>query len=128
MNTDAIIVEIPGMKLISLLNQREHWATRDRRARIQRGSTLLMLQQESKNPTRKYPWLLKPLSIIITRVAPRSLDSDNLTASAKHVRDAIADWLGVDDGTPRITWAVDSLKRRPREYSVLILIQKREGT
>ena len=34
------------------------------------------------------------------------MDDDGLTASAKHVRDGVADWLGIDDGDQRLTWIV----------------------
>jgi hypothetical protein len=44
--------------------------------------------------------------IIVTMVAHRHriLDDDNLVGSLKPLRDAIAQWLGVDDGDPRLTW------------------------
>lgn len=42
--------------------------------------------------------------VAMTRVAPRMLDSDNLTACTKHVRDGIADALGVNDRSERVTW------------------------
>lgn len=44
------------------------------------------------------------LDITLTRMAPRVLDSDNLVSSLKAVRDGIADWLGIDDGSSRINW------------------------
>ena len=60
----------------------------------------------------------------VTRVAPLPLDSDNLTGSAKHVRDAVAAWLNPrfvakgkkrghvvgDDRDPRIEWIVTQRK------------------
>jgi hypothetical protein len=47
-----------------------------------------------------------PITITITRRGGRRMDDDGLTASAKHVRDGISDWLGIDDGDPRLTWVV----------------------
>jgi hypothetical protein len=48
------------------------------------------------------------LAITLTRVFVghgRSLDDDNLRATFKHVRDGIADWLGVDDSArSNIEW------------------------
>ena len=44
-----------------------------------------------------------PIVVTITRLGPRALDSDNLASSGKHVRDAIATWLGVDDGVAERT-------------------------
>lgn len=88
-------VEFP-MRLVSLLNVREHWAVRAKRAKKQRETGRKMLAGWAvHNP---------PLTISITRISPRPLDSDNLAASAKHVRDGIADALGIDDGSPLLTW------------------------
>ena len=61
-----------------------------------------------------------PLEVELVRVAPRSLDSDNLTSSLKAVRDGVADWLGVDDGDERVRWTYGQRKGKPREYLVEI--------
>jgi hypothetical protein len=34
----------------------------------------------------------------------RLLDDDNLVGSLKPIRDAVAKWLGVDDGDKRVRW------------------------
>jgi hypothetical protein len=34
----------------------------------------------------------------------RKMDSDNLVGSLKHVRDAVAEWIGVDDGSAWWAW------------------------
>jgi len=39
-----------------------------------------------------------PVIVTITRHGKRKLDDDNLERSAKHVRDGIADVLGINDG------------------------------
>ena len=44
------------------------------------------------------------MQITLTRIAPRTLDDDNLAAGFKATRDRVADWLGVDDGDKRLTW------------------------
>lgn len=67
-----------------------------------------------------------PLSITITRIAPRDLDNDNLQASAKHVRDAIARIIGLDDRDPRITWETVLQERRPKTYAIRIQITHRK--
>ncbi len=52
-----------------------------------------------------------PLVVTMTRVAPSSgLDSDNMVGSMKHVRDAIAGVLGIDDKDPRVEWRVNQRK------------------
>jgi hypothetical protein len=47
-----------------------------------------------------------PVDVHLTRYASRALDSDNLVGSMKHVRDAVAHWLGIDDGDPRVSYQV----------------------
>lgn len=49
-------------------------------------------------------------AVLITRVGPRPIDSDNLEACAKNVRDGIAWGLGVDDGDPFIRYVCDQEK------------------
>jgi hypothetical protein len=48
--------------------------------------------------------------VTITRVSPGRLDDDGATASAKHVRDAVATWLGVDDADHRVRFVVEQAK------------------
>lgn len=50
----------------------------------------------------------------ITRIAPRLLDSDNLEASLKYVRDGVAKALGIDDRDPRVRYVVDQRKGEPK--------------
>lgn len=68
-----------------------------------------------------------PLVVTITRLGPRTLDSDNLASSGKHVRDAVAVWLGVDDGVaertlidgvPQVEWRV--VAEKSKVYGVRI--------
>ncbi len=54
-----------------------------------------------------------PLRVVITRMAPRSLDDDNAARAAKSVRDAVAAWLGVDDGNRKlVVWEVEQEKQK----------------
>ena len=66
-----------------------------------------------------------PLEVELVRVAPRRLDSDNLTSSLKAVRDGVADWLGVDDGDERVLWRYRQRKGAPRQYLVEIAVAER---
>lgn len=93
----AIVVTL-DTKLVSLTNSREHWRTRAKRAKEQRRMAAAALATHQRfAPGTK-------LNIYITRIAPRALDSDNNVISGKHVRDGVADWLGVDDGSDLLTW------------------------
>lgn len=67
-----------------------------------------------------------PCVVTLTRIAPRELDSDNAVGSQKHVRDQIAEMIGVDDRDPRIEWVVTQTKGKPKEYAVAVTIQGKE--
>lgn len=61
----------------------------------------------------------------LTRIAPRTLDSgDNISTAFKHVKDAIAEWLGVNDRDPRIKWLFEQ-RKLPKRYGLIIEIQPR---
>ena len=113
---DVIEAELP-LKLVSGMNVREHWGARKRRAEEHRGVTKLRLQAAVK------PYATMCAVITITRIAPRPLDSDNLAASAKHVRDGIADAYGLDDRNPRLAWNYAQERGRPKYYGVRIRIE-----
>jgi len=111
-----IAVTIPGLRLSSTLNARQHWRVRAVAARRQRALARLCLSTHPR-PTG-------PVVVTITRVAPRSLDSDNLAGACKSVRDGVADWLGVDDGVAEraglVAWRVEA---RRGAYGVEIAIE-----
>ena len=102
-------------------NLREHWAKRARRVRTQRQAARLLVR--AANNRADISVLSGPITIILTRLAPRSLDSDNLASSLKAVRDGVADALDIDDGSSRIQWRYAQRKGKPREYAVLVEIQ-----
>jgi hypothetical protein len=64
-----------------------------------------------------------PLAITLTRVAPRPLDTDNLSSAFKAIRDGVADALTVDDGDPRLAWVYQQRRGQPREYGIAIRIE-----
>lgn len=104
-------LEIP-LRLPSAANLREHWATRARRARAQRRAIALAWP---KNGCIK-PF---PLEVVLTRIAPRELDDDNLASAFKTVRDEVAAQLGVDDRDARVKWRCEQL---PGPYAIRIAI------
>ena len=61
-----------------------------------------------------------PLTVVLTRVAPRRLDGDNLQSGFKAGRDGVADWLGVDDGNGLIDWQYAQRAAGPKVYKVEI--------
>jgi hypothetical protein len=116
--TVHIVVTAP-IRLHSLVNEGGHWRVRARRAKDQRWAARLALNLFSK-PTHQ------PLDIVITRIAPRKLDTDNLAISAKHVRDGVADWLNVDDGHPLLLWIYEQEKGAPGYYGCRISIRSKD--
>lgn len=111
-----ITVVIPGMKLVSEANAHEHWRVKAKRAKGQRSLTAMVLRSQLGDP----PSL--PLAIEIQRVGRGKLDSDNLQGSGKHVRDGIADWIGVDDGNDGYAWMVTQATGEPA-----VVIRIRQG-
>lgn len=72
------------------MNAREHHMARARRVKGERELIGWLLALQPKPPT--------PCAITLTRIAPSAgLDDDNLASALKSVRDAFAQWIGVDD-------------------------------
>lgn len=104
-----ISVDIP-VRLVNGLNLSEHWAARARRAKTQRSAAQLAMRTRSgwleECAMRRHIADGGRLSVTIVRRGGRRMDSDGLIASAKHVRDGVADWIGIDDGDERVAWRV----------------------
>lgn len=125
--SDLISYVLPGEKLESL-NQRGKWQKHAARIRRQRHLAAMLF-----HPARRKAWgdgpLPLPLVVTIVRCAPRLLDDDNAVGSAKHVRDGVADALGLEghDRNPHVLWVVT--QERAATYAVRIEIagKAREG-
>ena len=103
------------LRLVSAPNVREHWATRARRVKAERGAVAWVLGN--------HPRPSLPVVVTLTRIAPRSLDDDNLRGAFKAPRDQVAKWLSVDDADPRVTWAYGQRRGRAKEYGVEIAFE-----
>jgi len=111
-----VSIAVPGLKTVSEQNLREHW--RSRNARTEHQKHIVGLCMNTAGAAVKK--LKLPLIVQITRISPGpGLDSDNLVASQKHVRDAIAKVLKVDDKDARVDWRVDQ-KKGPWGVEILI--------
>ena len=111
----AIHVAFDGMKLASEMNVREFWTARQARAKRQRRAVAGALASIPR-PIASW-WRVE-----ITRLGPRPLDTDNRDGSAKHVRDAVAEWLGTGDGVSApVEWSVTQLKSKT--YGCLVRIE-----
>ena len=98
----VVVVELPGLRLVNPLNQRSHWRTVSARGKREKAAVAAALRG------RVPPAL--PVVVTITRVSQGRLDDDGATASAKHVRDATATWLGCDDADPGVRFVVTQAK------------------
>lgn len=112
-------LELP-IQTVSEANQREHYMAKARRAKTQRMHTCLLLRHQLG---RCVDALRDPpaIRITLTRLGVRKLDKDNLAGSLKHVQDGVADWLGIDDGSTRLTW--DYAQETGRRYAVRVCIE-----
>lgn len=93
-------IEIPGLRIVSESNVREHWSKKNRRAN---GSKSKKTPTLGQRPTVRFVLQTKatkpafPCVIRLVRIAPRKLDQGNIAAAMKHVQDGCADWIGIDD-------------------------------
>lgn len=119
---DAVDVLVPGLKLHSLnwmlagvsmgARRMRHAAARNQRAVI-----AMVLKSELGSPQGQ------SARITIARLSSGTLDDDSVPASAKHIRDGIADWLGCDDRDPRIEWRYEQRHCPPKSCGVAVRIQ-----
>ena len=114
--SNVLCVMLP-VRIVSVLNLREHWRKRAARARVQRDTARMVLMRACLQPPTG------DMTIALTRIAPRRLDGDNCQSGFKAVRDGIADWLGIDDGDKRLTWAYAQRTGKPQEYAAEVVVE-----
>lgn len=115
-------VPIPGLRLVSEKNRRDHWAVRHRRVRGHRTTVYRALQAYCgvQCPLRL------PLQITLTRLAPQLLDPGNYQVALSAVQDGVADYLAGaylkgQDRQEGLAWAYD---QRQGDYGVLIVFEE----
>lgn len=101
------------IRTFSESNMREHWSKKYKRKNAQQLTTRLMLGAVIE------PW--PTVRVRLTRLGPRKLDTDNNVSSFKHVQDAVAAWLFVDDGSERVTWEYG--QEKSKTYSVRVEVE-----
>jgi len=118
----VITVTLP-IRLVSEANRRDHWAAKAKRVASQRRLVKMALWAKTRM-CRVYEKSLAGYAyeITLTRIGPRTLDSDNIQGAFKGVRDQIAECIGVDDGSPRLTWVYGQEKSGPKTYAIRIQI------
>jgi len=65
------------------------------------------------------------VDVHLTRIGLKRLDGDNLQGGLKHIRDCIAECLGVDDANPCVTWTYE--QQVARDFGLEVVIAKRTG-
>ena len=95
-----LLIHLP-LQTVSELNRRDHWRVVARRKQVQKQAVAVILRAEWGHC--RGPWTA-PLTVTLTRIGPRMLDSDNLQSALKYCRDEVARWLGLDDADPLLVW------------------------
>lgn len=115
---DSIEVYIP-VRTVSELNCFQPWRTKHARHKRQKHAVqIALLPYEGK--------ISLPCKIVYTRIAPRTLDYDNLVSSGKYLIDKVADLIipglrsGRADSDPRLSYEYLQEKGKVKEYAVKI--------
>jgi hypothetical protein len=101
------------VQLISKANAREHRRVRDQRIIKEREATLKVLPPTLFDGSTLAGAITHDRGARVTLSRPyheTPLDDDNIRAAFKAVRDAIAEFLGVDDGEDRLHWIYQQTK------------------
>ncbi len=110
---------VPGLKTVSELNQREHWAVKNRRKKDQQESVAIAMLNALRGKRIALPCVVK-----LTRIGPRRLDEgDNLSSAFKGIRDQIARQLGTDDGGDQVEFQYAQMPIGSRDYSIKVEIR-----
>lgn len=86
-------------------NDRETWRARARRVSKEKSATILAMGA----PVRLRPGQVAIVEL--TRVSRGELDDDNCVSALKAIRDGVACWLGVDDGSRRVRFTYGQRKQ-----------------
>ena len=97
-----LTVVVP-LKVCSAANAREHWGAKARRVKAERFAVENTLRSHPLTKTYHLPvgrrWV-----VTLTRLGGRKWDDDNNVSGLKGVRDEVAAWLRVDDGSALVRW------------------------
>jgi len=97
------VVTVPGVAVVAEANCRDHWAVKRRRILAQQAATLTALVALGRD-VRDRMRAARTVTVRFVRIGGKWMDSDNLVGGFKAIRDALAMWLLVDDGSDRLRW------------------------
>ena len=106
-------LEFP-LRTVTGMNVREHFRARARRVKAEHLITRAHLSVAAQRGALALPRLI-PLTVTLTRISNRArwlprkkcwqaCDDDAVPPALKGVRDALAAWLGLDDGSELLTF------------------------
>lgn len=112
-----VVVDLPGLELVSEANTRGHWAKKARRTKAQRLRLRALLLPLACPAGER--WV-----VTITRRGPKLIDDDNATRSGKGLRDEAGLWLGTGDAPEApVTWQVVQERGAPGEYAARVEVR-----
>ena len=109
------------LAVVSRANRRDHWSAVARRSAAEREAVVSTIRLIGLH-RGAVGCLRLPLRVrMVSLYKGRPMDGDNLAGAFKSVRDALAAWLGVDDGDPAVEWFCSQEKARRAACRVEIL-------
>lgn len=112
-------VWLVGVETRSESNKRV-WQERSNRTKAARNAVMLALARTMRHvvPFAEHYQAGGALKIVFTRLAPHKLDPGNVSGSLKAVEDAVAQYLGANDGDAR--WQAEYQQERSERMGVRI--------
>lgn len=99
-------------------NAREDWRVKAKRVRTEKAIAGVVVSTLGNGADIALPCVVK-----LVRMSAGTLDDDNLRGALKATRDAVATWLGIDDGdVSRVRYQYDQEKCAPRVYGVRVTV------
>jgi hypothetical protein len=114
-------IAVPGLVPVSKANRRDHWAVVKRRE-----DGYVSMLRNALDRVFVTQWRF-PLVVTFHRVGMKTLDTDNLSSSYKAIRDALAGWLGVDDGSECVGWRYTQAVGKRSELRTVVTIEEVRG-
>lgn len=122
------VFDVP-VEVISEANAKgkeRHWAAKGRRVKGQRGMAYAKCLQHLGCKPKDTPlpgnFTITLIRIMVGRQRP--YDGDNLQNALKAVRDGIADYLGIDDGSNRLKWLYEQERGSGERGWVRVSVEK----
>jgi hypothetical protein len=117
-------VRIPGFVPKGSLNSREHHMAAARRVSEEHAIVSLALNLGARDFRGQWDRVGR---VVITRNSTGKPDSDQVYGYCKGTRDAVAKFLGIDDGSDAVKWEVVAGKCKRAEAGTVIRFERREA-